>query len=77
MGAFAEILDKVSRMDREARLEARSSLMESQQVTARDIEEGKWEIREEGSFGHTAVSIWKKVEQRQVSIESLVRKSIS
>jgi hypothetical protein len=77
MGAFAETLDKMRSVDRDARKEAASMLMAEHGVTQADLDEGKWEIRQEGPFGYTMVTLWKKEDSVRVSIEGQARSVVS
>ena len=73
MGAFKEMMEKSHRIDKDARSKQRLELMARYGLTMRDLEDGKWEIKEEGPFGHTTLKLYKLVETVSVKVESQVR----
>lgn len=73
MGTFGEMLGKMHKADREARFQARLDLMKKYQISLKDLEDGKWEIREDGPFGKTRVRAFKLVETVEVLVEGMVR----
>ena len=60
-------------LDREARTAAKFILLKEAGITSRDLVSGDWEMREEGPFGNTTLSLWNKVGEHHVVIESMVR----
>lgn len=73
MGAFGDLLVKMQIQDREARFKAKMDIMSRYAITSKDLEDGKWEIREEGPFGETTVKVYKLLEINCVKVEGKVR----
>lgn len=73
MGSFSEMLKKTAEVDRQGREAAKLQLLKDAGITARQLVSDNWEIREEGSFGSTTVSLWQRVGMHHVVVESLAR----